>query len=331
MKQQPLSILVGELARAGRIAAEDVLRLRRNIYGDRTITEAQIDALFELDRSCSDKASEWTDLFSEALADYLVEQREPRGYLDEANADWLIGRITRDGRIDTATELEVLVTLLEKSKQSPERLVRFALEAVREAVLHGSGPARRGGEYKPGVITEADVNLLRRVLFAYGGDQHIVVSRAEAELLFDLNDATAQADNHPSWPDLFVKAIANSVLFYSGYTVPTRQDALRREQWLDEPASIGSFFSRMVEGLGSVFSSYGLPRDSSSADTSSAEAGVSQARQITEQEARWLAARIDRDRVLHENEKALLTFLKEKATSIHPALQPALDKVAATR
>ena len=87
----------------------------------------------------------------------------------------------------------------------------------------------------------------------------------------------------------------------------------------------------MVEGLGRVFSSYSLPRDSSSADTLSAETGVSQARQITEQEARWLAARLDRDRVLHENEKALLTFLKEKATSIHPALQPALDKVAATR
>jgi hypothetical protein len=48
MKQQPLSSLVGELARAGRIAAEDVLRLRRNIYGGRTITEAQIDALLSL-------------------------------------------------------------------------------------------------------------------------------------------------------------------------------------------------------------------------------------------------------------------------------------------
>ena len=44
----------------------------------------------------------------------------------------------------------------------------------------------RGGAYKPGVVTEADVNLLRRIFYAYGGDQHIAISRAEAEVLFEV-------------------------------------------------------------------------------------------------------------------------------------------------
>ena len=192
MEQQHLSNLIAELAQSGRITAEDVLRLRQ-IFMARLIIPAHIEALFELNRACSIKVPEWTDLFAEALASYLVEQQGPRGYVDEAKADWVIERMMRDGRIDTATELEALITLLEKSKISPERLVRVALEAVRETVVSGAGPARRGGEYKPGVVTEADVNLIRRQLFAFGGEQNIVVSRAEAEILFDIDEATALA------------------------------------------------------------------------------------------------------------------------------------------
>jgi hypothetical protein len=329
MEQQDLSSLVAELVQSGRITAEDVLRLRRNIYGVRLIIPAHIEALFELDRACSSKAPEWTDLFAETLATYLIDQQEPYGYIDEANADWLIGRMMRDGRIDAATELDALITLLEKSKKSPERLVRIALEAVRDTVLNGTGPARRGGDYTPGVVTEADVNLIRRVLFAFGGDQNIVVSRAEAEILFEIDEATAQTDNDPSWSDLFIKAVANCVLFYSGYTVPTRQEAMRREQWLNEPASTGSFFSRMVGGLSCAFSGYGAPGSHTGDDhTNRRQAELAEARQVTEDEARWLAARIDRDHQVTDNEKALLAFLKEKSISIHPAFQPALDKLA---
>jgi len=45
-------------------------------------------------------------------------------------------------------------------------------------------------------------------------------------------------------------------------------------------------------------------------------------------EAAWLAERIGRDGVLHENEKALLKFLKEESPNIDGALQPLLDKVS---
>ena len=148
-------------------------------------------------------------------------------------------------------------------------------------------------------------------------------------MLFDIDEATAQADNHPSWSDLFVKAVANCVLFYSGYSVPTRQEAMRREKWLDEPASTGAFFSRMVGGLSGAFSGYGVPGSHIGDDrTNRREAELAQARQVTEDEARWLAARIDRDHQVTDNEKALLAFLKEKSISIHPTLQPALDKLA---
>ena len=317
--------LVARLKSSGRITAEDVLRLRRHLYGAPAITTAQVEALLDVSGASPDKDPEWTDLFAEAIACFVVEQQKPQGYIDDTKADWLIEHLTRDGRIDTDTELEAIVRVVEKAKRGPDRLVRFALEAVRHTVLNGSGPARRGGEYKPGVVTEADVALLRRVLYAAGGDQHIAVTRIEAEVLFDINDATAEAENHPSWSDLFVKAAASSILFCSGYTVPTREQALRREQWLDEPADLGGFFSRIRDGIARVFGAYQLEAPSSAG--AATEEHIAQAHQVTEDEARWLLARLQRDGTLHANEKALLAFLREHSTHIHPVLKSALEQV----
>jgi hypothetical protein len=326
MEHPEFSGLAAAIESSGRITAEDVLRLRRQIYGaGGAISSEQIEALLAIDHACTDKGSEWTDFFAEAIANFVVEQQAPQGYVDDAKADWLIDRLTRDGRIDTYTELEAIIAVVEKAAKSPDRLIRFALETVRDTVLNGSGPARRGGEYKPGVITEAEVALLRRVLYAPGGDQHIAVTRAEAEVLFDINDATAEDENHPAWSDLFVKAVANSVLFYSGYTVPTRQEALQREQWLDEPADLGGFISRMAAGITRVFGAYQLEPASSPGGTT--EENIAAAQQVTEDEARWLLARLERDGKLHANEKALLLFLRENSTNLHPVLKPALDQV----
>ena len=45
-------------------------------------------------------------------------------------------------------------------------------------------------------------------------------------------------------------------------------------------------------------------------------------------EARWIADRIGRDRLIRENERALLSFIRQAASSLHPELQPLLDKVS---
>ncbi|MBM1172029.1 hypothetical protein [Microvirga arabica] len=324
MSEFSFADLVSDIKATGRLGPENVLRLRRSIYGGRTVTQAQVEGLFELDRTCSEKSDAWTDLYAEAVADFLVEQQEPRGYVSDQNAAWLIDHVSRDGRVDTAAELEAVIGVLDKSRQSPERLVRFALETARDTILNGAAPARRGGEYRPGVVTEADVKLLRRILYAYGGDQHIAVSRAEAEILFEVNDATSEADNHPAWSDLFVKAVANAVLFYAGYTVPTREEALRRERWLDEPADLGAFFTRMLEGLAGILTGYGAPKAPRHETEAWSDAAVQEARQVTADEARWLRDRLQRDGALHANERALLAFLRGKAIHIDPALSAAL-------
>ena len=325
MERRRFADLVAGIKSSGRITADDVLDLRQHVYGAPAIMQGQAEALFELDHASAEKCPEWTDLFAEAIASYVVEQQHPPGYVDDVKAQWLIEHVTRDGRIDTGAELEAVIGVVEKATKSPDRLVRFALETVRDTVLSGSGPARRGGEYKPGVVSEADVALVRRILYAKGGDQHIAVTRAEAEILFDINDATVEAENHPSWSDLFVKAVANSILFYSGYAVPTREEALRQEKWLAEPADIGGFLFKLGGSLGAVFSSYKLLVPSNPSET--AEDRIAAASHVTEDEARWLLSRLQRDDRLHANEKALLSFLREHSAHIHPVLKPALEQV----
>ena len=99
--------------------------------------------------------------------------------------------------------------VLEAAKFSTESLVSFALEQVRLAVVEGKGALISGDELVPGVVGKAEVELLRRIIYAFGGDGNIAITKSEAEVLFAINDATAGASNHPSWNDLFVKAIAD--------------------------------------------------------------------------------------------------------------------------
>jgi hypothetical protein len=315
-----------------RITAEDVQALRRSLYNDGVAEAGEVERLFAMDEAAETHDPSWCELFVEAVTDYLVEQVGPQGYVDEANADWLISRIGRDGAVKTATELELLVKVIEKAKSSPERLSAFALAQVKKAVVDGEGPLARGGKLEAGRVGRDEVELMRRVLYAFGGDGNVAVTRAEAEILFDINDATAGADNDPSWPDLFVKAIANFLMAASGYAPPTRQEALRREAWLDAPTGgVTDFFSRMVAGgLRGALQAYRQPatEEAWAARNAQAATRVAVAEQVTGEEAEWLARRIGRDGALHESEKALLRFIRDEVPSVHPSLQSLIAKAA---
>ncbi|TGV74241.1 hypothetical protein EN788_71090, partial [Mesorhizobium sp. M2D.F.Ca.ET.145.01.1.1] len=84
--------------------------------------------------------------------DYIVHQEKPSGYISQENADWLVRTISRDGMVDSRTELELLVHVLEEAKSSPSRLCVYALEQVAHAVVDGKGPLMIGGVLVPGLI-----------------------------------------------------------------------------------------------------------------------------------------------------------------------------------
>ncbi len=137
--------------------------------------------------------------------------------------------------------------------------------------------------------------------------------------------------NDPSWTDLYVKAIANFVLSASGGAVPARDEALRSDRFLETAdPDIAGFFRRMIAGtVGGVFDVFQQHAERSGHAAKRSRSGLAAgARPAAGDEARWLADRIGRDRLLHDNERALLTFLKREAHAIHPDLRPLVDKVA---
>jgi hypothetical protein len=227
----------------------------------------------------------------------------------------------------------LLVHVLEEAKSSPSRLCVYALEQVAHAVVDGKGALMLGGALVPGLIARAEVELLRRILHAHGGDGNIAITQAEAEVLFRINERTAQANNDPSWNDLFVKAIANFVMCSAGYEAPTREVALRQETFLDHAdPEIGGFFSRMISGgLAGIIEAYRSPDDIETeweAKNRATEALARRAETIDAGEAKWLVGHMGVNRPLYENERALLTLIKHASPEIHPALKPLLDKVA---
>ena len=257
----------------------------------------------------------------------------PQGYLTAENAHWLIDRIAKDGRVETKTELELLVNVLDKARWAPQSLVRFALDQVKDAVINGTGPLRSGKKLEPGRVCEAEVDLLRRILYSFGGDGNIAVTRPEAEVLFDINDATAEADNHPAWTDLFVKAIANCVMAASGYACPPREVALARDAWLDRRGdlSLDAMLGGMASGIKGLFGGYReqTEEERAIARLTQQKIGIVTHEAVTPAEAAWLAERIGRDGKLTPNERALLTFLKAESPAIDPALQQLLERATA--
>ncbi len=250
------------------------------------------------------------------------------GYIDEANANWLMSRIDKDGMVKSASELEALIKCLEAATSAPESLSSYALKQVAHAVIEGDGPLTGGRRLRKGTIDANDVALLRRILYAFGGSGNAAVTRAEADVLFDLNDRTAGLDNDPSWSDLFIKAVANFMMAASGYRTPSRDIALKREQWLDQPTGgVVGFFARMFSGdLDWLKAEYRKSATELANEEKAAEIAANAV--VTDSEAAWLAERIGRDGMISANERALLTFIRDDAGTLHPKLQPLLNRAA---
>ena len=322
---------VADVLAAKKITAEDVLALRRSTYHDGVAERGEVERLFTMDEAATTFDPSWTELFTEAVADHIVNQTQPNGHISEANANWLIERIGRDGVVKTTNELELLVKVLEKAMSSPERLAAYALEQVKHAAVDGDGPLVRGN-LERGRVNRDEVELIRRILYAFGGHGNVAVTRSEAEVLFEINDATAAAENDPAWSDLFVKAIANFMMAASGYAVPSREEALKREAWLDSPSGgVGDFIGKMAAGgLRGVLKAYREPNtDAVWAERNTRfEAAQASSLHVTADEAEWLARRMGRDGALHDNEKALLRFIRDEAPSIHPSLKSLIAKAA---
>jgi hypothetical protein len=295
-----------------------VADFRRLFFNDGTISIQEADQLFEIN-NLKDKTENWNELFTEAITAFLVYQTMPIGYINQANAVWLMTRISSDGVVESRTELELLLKVMKVAKNVAPELEQFALKQVEHAVIDGSGVLSQDRTLEPGVIGEAEVDLIRRVIYACSSEGGISITKMEAEVLCDLNDATADVDNHESWQKLYVGALANHLMVVAAWEEPDLQEAVRSQKWLEAP--VGGIFKPSFSGLLKRGLSIFTSEENAQFSHMDAKA-VASAERVTEREASWLIERLNRDGVLNANEIALLKFLEEECPNIHSSLVP---------
>jgi hypothetical protein len=314
----------------GSISADDLLHLRREVFADGVVTRSEAEQLFSLNEQTRGNDPAWAAFFVDSLTDYFVWQSQPRGHVDAGLAEFLMERVARDGRIDGATELELVVNVVHWAASCPAALRRLALDAVKANVLEGGGPLFGPGRRRANVIDRADVAILTKLLYAAGGEASITISRDEADLLFDLNDATRDAVNDPGWQSLFVRAVAAHLTSpLAEPNLPDAETEHRRDRWLAErrgvSALIGGMLGQLVNrGIAQAFREADLFGNRQAAAEQAGRVAADQAamqrRQIDRAEAEWLRHRLDPDRGLDANEQALIAFLRANTGRIDASL-----------
>ncbi|MEQ8934452.1 MAG: hypothetical protein RIE56_01505 [Amphiplicatus sp.] len=320
-KLQPLAALGAD----GFISARDVLALRRTVFADGVVSTEELDALFDLGDRAPNGDKEWAEFFAEAASDFYLREEEPHGYLTDDEFRTLKARITRNGERASDLELSLLIKLMENAVTTPPEMSKFTAMQIKRRIAERQGGPR---------ITAEDASLLRRWLFAAGGDGNVAVTKAEAEYLFDLNDLVAKGKNDPAWTDLFCKGVANHLMAHIGHTPVGRAEALKTHAFMsDHSVSVGRVFGKMFSGgLGGVKKGFGLARSgetgAQAARNATRDGDLAEAEIVTTSEADWLAERITRDGATHESERALIKHLKSLDAELPPKLKQIVGRAA---
>ena len=117
---------------------------------------------------------------------------------------------------------------LEPAQISCRETAARALAVVRDGVITGEGPTTRGRVHFSRELDADDVAWCERILTA-SAVVHQPVSRAEAEALFEIDEAATDRKDSGRFDDLIAKAVVHHAASVSGLPVPPRSVALARE------------------------------------------------------------------------------------------------------
>ncbi len=307
--------LAEQAAADGAISAEEILALRRAGWGDGTISPEEAEAVFAVNDQLEDPSVEWAEFFVEALGEFVVNGVEPKGYVSQAQADWLVTRVDHNGALGSMTELELLVKIIEKALNVPQSLKGYVIAQVEQAVLTGEGPTR-GGHLERGNVNAVEAAILRRAIFAQAGDRPAAVSRSEAEMLFRLKDAALGANSAPEWKQLFVQGVGSYLSGYTSYNPLEAPRVAELEHFMDaNTPSLLRFAVRMARsdvesGIGHTFRTLFGRKGLGKAPE------VQAAAEVTTEENTWLQGQIDGNDQVDEYDEALLVFLAEEKSGL---------------
>ena len=323
MSDRSIATRILSLGADGFVRDEDVRFLRETVFADVLVSTDELAAIFLLADRAPDGVPAWHDFFTEIVCDYYLREERPNGYLTETEFEDLRARTYRDATAPSLITVKLLLKILETAKSTPSQMQEFTFARLKAYLLQ---PKDRGAPQ----IDKADVALVQRCLYAMGSAENISISRSEAEFLFDLNDAVREQRNDPAWDELFINAVTSHLMNYFGFTPISREEALRRDAWLnDRSQNVGQFFSRMFSAIGRALVE-AKPEDEAATESQNKSRAqmILEAEQITPDEANWLAQRIGQDGALCPNERELITNMARLGAELPQDLRALIQNAA---
>jgi hypothetical protein len=255
MVTSSLAVLIQPALERGALEPEEIPILRRQ-YRDAPLAQADADALFALQGTLAGTDADFNALFWDVLTDYILNRVEPKGGISPQRGEWLHAMLDGgEGLVLNAAELELLVRVIERADSVPVPLATFALRQIQHAAMTGEGPAARGRIHFSRVIDAADTAMIARLLQIAKGDKRRIISRPEAEILFDMAEACTGA-NDPAWDGLFAEAIqahllaTNSANRTNGLSMTTPVTLAERDSlWLQQRIQHDGRVSRAERAL----------------------------------------------------------------------------------
>jgi hypothetical protein len=149
--------------------------------------------------------------------------------------------------LHTAAEL---AASLEPSGISCRDTAALALTIVRDGVITGEGPTTKGRVHFSRALDADDAAWCERILTATAVE-HQPVSRAEAEALFEIDEAAAERSDNGRFDDLLAKAVVHHAASVSGLPVPPRTVALSPETSIESwaPAKAANVDSEVLDWI----------------------------------------------------------------------------------
>ena len=120
---------------------------------------------------------------------------------------------------------------------SSRETAAHALTIVRDGVITGEGPTTKGRVHFSRALDADDAAWCARILTASAVENQ-PVSRAEAEALFEINNAATERSDEGRFDDLLAKAVAHHAASVSGLPVPPRTVALSPDTKIESWAPI---------------------------------------------------------------------------------------------
>jgi len=259
------------------------------------------------------ETEDFRQFLGEVAVDLFVDQANPPNYVSLEAADWLVARL-RAHRLSYAAEMRVLTQVMTYAVSLPSSLSAFALDEIEAAVVTGRP------DHPAGRIDAADVEALRRALYAADVGSSLHVTRPEAERLFRIAHACAGKDVDPGFDELFAQAVGNHLLaiaFRGAAPVAQERELEKFEDAPDE--GVGGFLRGMLGAALPQASDLQSPFERDEALWRAKNDADARARaeseKIDQDETIWLFAQLTRRGEMTSAEKKLLAFLRREVTA----------------